>query len=63
MVSRKHHLVKSVVYRIYATIVSILVLQLFTGNWVESASIGAVLNFVKVFTYYIYERLWFHATK
>ncbi len=61
MASRKHHLAKSVLYRIYSTVVSILVAQLFLGNWAQSASIGIAVNSVKIFTYYAYERIWLHA--
>lgn len=58
MLSRKHHLAKSVIYRIYATLISVLVIWFFTRSWIWSLSIGLVENLVKIFTYYLYERIW-----
>lgn len=41
-----------------ATITTILLAFIFTGNWTVSASIGIVEVFVKVTVYCLHEGLW-----
>ena len=58
MEKRMRSILKAISWRIVATITTILLAFLFTGNWTISASIGVVEVFVKIAVYYLHERLW-----
>ncbi len=51
-------LAKSVTWRVVATLTTILLVYLFTGNVVLSTSVGALEFMVKAVIYYIHERVW-----
>lgn len=51
-------LVKSITWRVVATLTTILLVFLFTGNIVVSTSVGALEFLVKTIIYYLHERVW-----
>jgi len=51
-------LAKSITWRAVATLTTILLVYLFTGNVVLSTSVGALELLVKTAIYYIHERVW-----
>jgi len=51
-------LAKTISWRILATSTTILLVFLFTGNFVISASVGALELLSKTIIYYIHERIW-----
>lgn len=51
-------LAKTVSWRIVATSTTILLVFLFTGNFVISASVGSVELLSKTVIYYVHERIW-----
>ena len=51
-------LAKSITWRVVATLTTILLVYLFTGNVVLSTSVGALEFMVKAVIYYIHERVW-----
>lgn len=51
-------LAKSVTWRVVATLTTILLVYLFTGNVVLSTSVGALELLVKTVIYYMHERVW-----
>lgn len=55
-------LVKTIMYRIFMILVTILVAFVITGNAADSINIGIAANLIKTGTYYCYERIWVHIT-
>jgi uncharacterized membrane protein len=51
-------LAKTVSWRIVATSTTILLVFLFTGNFVISASVGSLELLSKIIIYYVHERIW-----
>ena len=51
-------LAKSITWRAVATLTTILLVYLFTGNIVLSTSVGALELLVKTAIYFIHERVW-----
>ena len=51
-------LAKSITWRAVATLTTILLVYLFTGNVILSTSVGALELLVKTAIYYIHERVW-----
>lgn len=51
-------LIKSIVYRIFGTICTMLITFIFTGNLIISTSVGVVELFTKILLYYLYDKLW-----
>lgn len=49
---------KSLTWRITATITTIVVAYFITGNVATAMAIGGVEFFVKMFIYFLHERLW-----
>jgi uncharacterized membrane protein len=58
-IDRLRHILKSISYRIYSTCITIGISIAVTGNAAFGLSIGLVDFSVKIFTYYIHERIWF----
>ena len=54
----KLKLIKAVVYRFYSSIITFLIVFIFTKNLVASISIGIVDSLVKIFSYYFFDELW-----
>jgi adenylylsulfate kinase len=59
----KKSMVKSVIYRLYAFVITFFVSFLITGNVELSATIGVVENFFKIATYYWFDKVWDRFTK
>ena len=57
-VSYKATLIKTVIWRILATILTFLSALLVTGNFKVGLAIGGVEAFVKMIGYFTFERLW-----
>ncbi len=56
-INRKH-LVKSIIYRIYSSLITFSVAFYLTGNLVASVSIGLLDSVLKIFSYYIFDEVW-----
>jgi uncharacterized membrane protein len=50
--------VKTVGYRLFMIVITVMVAFLVVGNVGEALSIGLVANVVKTGTYFAYERVW-----
>ena len=59
IVSHKRHLLKSVSYRIYSSCITSLIAAVVTGNTSLGISIGTADFLIKIFTYYVHERIWY----
>ena len=58
MESHKRSITKAITWRISASLVTVVVVYLFTREVVLSMGIVLVDAIVKIFTYYSHERLW-----
>ena len=58
MEKRFRSILKAVSWRIVATLTTIALAFVLTGNLVVSASLGALEVTVKIVVYYLHERLW-----
>ncbi len=58
MESRKRSIVKTITWRIIATLITVSIVYFFTREVVLSAGIGLVDVIVKVIAYYSHERIW-----
>lgn len=50
--------VKSLLYRLFMVLITVVVAYVFTTDTTASLQIGIVTNVLKTGTYYAYERLW-----
>ena len=55
---RKRAIVKTLCYRLFMIVITVVVAWFFTGDVSDALSIGLVSNVVKTGTYYVYERAW-----
>ncbi|MGQ9550801.1 MAG: DUF2061 domain-containing protein [Candidatus Bathycorpusculaceae bacterium] len=51
-------LLKAVSWRIVATLTTIFLVFIFTGNLLASGSVGLFELFLKTLIYYVHERVW-----
>lgn len=58
--SHKRHILKSFSYRIYSSCITSLIATVVTGDTRLGFSIGTADFFIKLVTYYIHERIWYH---
>lgn len=58
MEKRVRSIAKAISWRIVASLTTILLVFLFTGNLVISVSVGSLEFFAKIVIYYIHERVW-----
>ncbi len=58
METHKRSVAKAVTWRIIATMVTMLVVYIFTRGAALAASVGLVDTIIKIFAYYSHERLW-----
>ena len=56
--SHKRSIVKAITFRIVATLATILVVYLLTGNLILANTIGAIDLVSKLVIYYFHERAW-----
>lgn len=54
----KNKMIKSIVYRIYAFIITFVVSFIITGDTKISLTIGVIENIIKISTYYFFDLLW-----
>jgi uncharacterized membrane protein len=59
-VDKLRHVIKSISYRFYSTTITITIASFVTGNTKLAFAIGGADFFIKIFTYYIHERIWFY---
>ena len=59
IVSHTRHILKSLTYRVYSSCITSLIATLVTGNASLGFTIGTADFFIKIFTYYIHERIWY----
>jgi len=58
MDTRKRSIVKSISFRILATIITFIVVWIFTRDIVTSSGITIAENLIKMIAYYFHERAW-----
>jgi len=59
---RKRAIVKTLCYRLFMVLITVVVAWVFVGDLGSALNIGIVANVVKTVTYYVYERAWDHIT-
>ena len=57
---KARHMVKSLSYRIYSSCITTAIATFVTGNAKLALAIGSTDFFIKLFTYYLHERIWFY---
>ena len=58
MESHRRSVAKAISYRVFATIITILIAWLLTGEATKGLQIGLVDGFTKLFGYFLHERAW-----
>ena len=58
MDTQKRTIIKTITWRIIATITTIITIYFWTGSWTKSFGAGIVANALKTILYYIHERIW-----
>jgi len=58
METHKRSIAKTISFRILATIITIILVLIFTGNIALASVIGIVEMITKLIAYYLHERLW-----
>ena len=54
----KRSIVKSISWRLFSFMLTILIIYVYTKNLKQAIGVGAGIDIVKMFLYYIHERLW-----
>jgi len=55
---KKRTLVKTMTWRVTASLTTFLIAWILTGDLLIGASIGSIEAIVKIFLYYYHERIW-----
>ena len=58
MESSRRSVAKAISFRILATILTLILVVYFTGNWAIAGAIGAFDFISKLVLYYVHERSW-----
>ncbi len=58
MESHKRSLIKTIVWRIIATTVTMLVSFMWLGEWTSAIALAITANVIKMLLYYLHERTW-----
>ena len=58
MDTHKRTVLKTITWRIVATLTTVLVIYLWTNSWSLALGSGLVTNALKTIFYYIHERIW-----
>lgn len=58
METHKRSIVKSISFRIIATIATVIVVFLITDSWAWAGVIGVIDLIIKIILYYLHERAW-----
>ena len=56
--ARKRAILKTIGYRFFMLLITVMVAWAFVGNLSDAVNIGLVANLLKTGTYYLYERTW-----
>ena len=56
--TKKRTMVKTITWRITASLTTFLIAWILTGDIFVGASIGSIEAFAKIFLYYFHERIW-----
>lgn len=59
LVSHTRHILKSITYRFYSSCITSLIAAFVTGNLRLGVTVGTADFFIKIFTYYVHERIWY----
>lgn len=54
----KRSLLKSLSWRIFSFLLTVIIIYLYTKNIKQSIGVGAGIDIVKMVLYYVHERLW-----
>jgi uncharacterized membrane protein len=60
--ARRRAIVKTVCYRLFMLLITVIVAWAIVGDLGDAFNIGLIANVVKTGTYYLYERVWDHIT-
>jgi len=55
---KKRTIVKTMTWRVTASLTTFLIAWMLTGDFLIGASIGSIEAIVKIFLYYLHERIW-----
>ena len=55
---KKRTIAKTMTWRITASLTTFLIAWMLTGDFLIGASIGSIEAIVKIFLYYLHERIW-----
>ena len=58
-IKHKRHILKTITWRIIATLTTILIVYFFTGNVELSLGAGGIEVVLKMVLYYLHERVWY----
>jgi adenylylsulfate kinase len=56
--SKKRSITKAITWRILATVTTMALVFLFTGEWVLTVGVGLLDMLIKLLAYYVHERAW-----
>ena len=56
--TRKRSIMKSISWRITASMTTLILVYLFTGQWTVAGGVTLVEAIIKMAIYYVHERLW-----
>jgi len=57
-VSKKKALMKTITWRITASITTLAIVRVVTGKWVIAGEVAVLEVGIKMFVYYLHERAW-----
>jgi uncharacterized membrane protein len=63
MITKTESLIKSIVYRVFGTLVTFFIAFFFTKEFFIASAIAILEMIAKTFLYYFYERLWIKVSK
>lgn len=58
MEHRKRSILKTLSWRIFSFFLTIIIIYAYTKNIKQSIGVGAGIDIVKMFLYYLHERIW-----
>ena len=59
MISRKRHVAKAVTWRVVATLTTVVIAWVVTGDWRVGIEVGSWEVVLKMVLYYLHERFWY----
>lgn len=61
--SKKKHIAKTITWRLLATLTTIILAWLVSGDYTIGLKVGFLEFFVKMLLYYFHERIWYNYSK